>query len=270
MPDMKRRRFLTSSIAASGAAFAGAGLVKAQAQNPAAGREYYQLRQYHFVTGAQQKLVPSYFEQALIPGLNRLGIQPVGAFDLYIGPETPTIYLLMPSSSLDTLANVDLLLAQDQEFMKAGSSFWGAPAQAPAFTRVESSLLLAFQGHPKLTLPPPTAQKGKRVFQMRTYESPSYADHVRKVEMFNGGEYEVFRKAGFWEVFYGDTLIGPRLPALTYMLSFADLTELNDKWKVFGADPDWKKLSNSPRYAFEPIVSNITNLILNPASYSQI
>jgi hypothetical protein len=270
MPDMKRRRFLTSSIAASGAAFAGAGLVKAQAQNPGAGREYYQLRQYHFETGAQTKLAPSYFEQAFIPALNRLGIQPVGAFDLYIGPQTPTIYILMPSSSLDTLANVDLLLAQDQEFTKAGTSFWAAPAQTPAFTRVDSSLFIAFPGHPKLTLPPPTAQKGKRVFQMRTYESPSYADHVRKVEMFNSGEYEIFRKAGFWEVFYGDTLIGPRLPALTYMLSFADLSELNDKWKAFSSDPDWKKLSNSPRYSFEPIVSNITNLILNPASYSQI
>ncbi|MBV9269060.1 MAG: NIPSNAP family protein [Acidobacteriaceae bacterium] len=267
---MQRRRFLSSSLAASGAAVAGMDLLTAQPKSPAGGREYYQLRKYHFDMGAQQKLAPSYFEHALIPALNRLGITPVGVFELDIGPETPTTYLLMPSSSLDVLANIDLLLAQDQEFLKAGSNFWEAPAQTPAFGRVESSLMIAFQGHPKLTLPPATAQKGKRVFQMRTYESPSYADHIRKVEMFNSGEYDIFRKAGFWEVFYGDTLIGQRLPALTYMLSFADLAELNDKWKTFGSDPDWKKLSNSPRYSYEPIVSKITNLILNPADYSQI
>ena len=68
----------------------------------------------------------------------------------------------------------------------------------------------------------------------------------------------------------GDTLIGPRLPNLTYMLSFGDISEMNDKWAAFGSDPEWKKLSASPRYAFEPIVSNISNLILTPTADSQI
>jgi hypothetical protein len=88
--------------------------------------------------------------------------------------------------------------------------------------------------------------------------------------MFNSGEFEIFRKSGFWDVFYGDTLVGPRLPNLTYMLAFPDLSELNAKWNTFIADPDWKKLSSSPRFNYEAIVSNISNLILNPTSYSQI
>lgn len=54
------------------------------------------------------------------------------------------------------------------------------------------------------------------------------------------------------------------------MLSFPDLAELNAKWKAFSSDPDWKKLTSSPKFNYEAIVSNITNLILNPASYSQI
>lgn len=220
--------------------------------------------------GPQQKGVQAYFENNLIPALNKLGVSPVGVFDLYIGPETPTVYVLMPSTSLDTLVNIDLKLAADEEFVRSASAFWGAPADKPAFVRVESRLLSAFTGHPKLTVPPPTANKGPRVFQLRTYESPSFADHVRKVEMFNSGEFAIFREAGFWEVFYGDTLVGPRMPSLTYMLSFPDLSELNAKWKAFGSNPDWKKLSTSQRYAFESIVSNISNLILNPASYSQI
>jgi hypothetical protein len=41
-------------------------------------------------------------------------------------------------------------------------------------------------------------------------------------------------------------------------------------WKAFGSDPGWKKLSGSSRYNFEEIVSNITNVILSPTSYSQI
>ncbi len=263
---MQRREFITSGAAVLGAA----GLAGAQSSSTSTASEYYVLREYKFQMGGQQKAAAAYFENSLIPALNRLKISPVGAFDLYIGPETPTMYLLMPSTSLETLATVDQKLAQDEEFLKSAATFWSAPADKPAFARVESKLMSAFTGHPKLTLPPPTSSKGPRVFQLRTYESPSFADHVRKVEMFNSGEFAIFREAGFWEVFYGDTLVGPRMPNLTYMLSFADLSELNAKWKTFGSNPDWKKLSNSPRYAFESIVSNITNLILNPASYSQI
>ncbi len=71
-------------------------------------------------------------------------------------------------------------------------------------------------------------------------------------------------------MFYGDVLVGSRLPKLTYMLSFDDLADRNKKWNAFRAAPEWKKLSTSPRYAFEEIVTNITNIILSPAPYSQI
>jgi hypothetical protein len=54
------------------------------------------------------------------------------------------------------------------------------------------------------------------------------------------------------------------------MLSLASLDELNAKWDAFRTDPAWKKLSTNPRYSFEPIVSNISNLILSPLAASQI
>jgi len=91
-----------------------------------------------------------------------------------------------------------------------------------------------------------------------------------KVQMFHSGEFEIFRNAGFHMVFFGDTLAGPRLPNLTYMLSFADSAELDAKWDVFRNDPAWKKLSADPRFAYEAIVSNITNLILSPLDFSQV
>lgn len=233
-------------------------------------REYYELRQYHLESGSQSQLTNHYVETALIPALNRLGIQPVGAFNLDIGPETPKLYLLIPSTSLETLTGAEFKLAQDEEYQKAGEAFLNAPAKEPAYTRIESSLMIAFQGHPKLTVPPVTAQHGARVFQLRTYESPSHHDHVVKVEMFHNGEFEIFQKAGFWQVFYGDTLIGPRLPNLTYMLSYPSLNDLNADWDAFQSNPDWKKLSSSPKFSYESIVSNISNLILKPTSYSQI
>jgi hypothetical protein len=266
---MQRRDFLTTSLAASALTLT----QQASGQSPTGasatgkGREFYELRKYHMQSGPQTKLTETYVAEALIPALNRLGIAPVGAFHLDIGPETPTLYVLLPTTNVETLATAEHRLQHDPVFMKAAEPFWSAPASAPAFQRVESSLLIAFEGWPKLT-PPDT--KAKRIFQLRTYESPSPAAHVRKVEMFHHGEFEIFAKSGCTSVFYGDTLIGARTPNLTYMLTFPDMAALTAGWDAFRTNPDWKKLSADPRYAYEPIVSNITNLILSPASYSQI
>lgn len=260
---MERRQFIAASIATS--AFAAAAHAQA-----ASSREFYLMRRYSLQSGPQSKGMESYFGDALIPALARMGMGPIGAFKIDIGPETPAFYLLIPGSSVEAVAELDLRLAQDAGFLKAAEPFWNATSAAPAFQRVESSLLAAFEGWPRLTPPLAFEPKGKRIFQLRTYESPSNGDHVRKVEMFHAGEFEIFRNAGFHAVFFGDTLIGPRMPNLTYMMSFADAAEMDAKWEVFRNDPAWKKLSTNPRYSSGQIVTNITNLILSPLGCSQI
>ena len=263
---MQRRDFLTSSLAAAAVALKPT-LSSAQTGKP---RQYFELRKYQQQSGPQTKLLQSYLSDALIPALNRIGFTPIGVFNLYLGPQSPATYVLIPSNNLESLVTSELQLAKDDQFMKAAAPFWAAPAAAPAFVRVESQLMLAFEGWPQVTVPPVTAQHGKRVFQLRIYESPSQQDHVRKVEMFNSGEFDIFQKAGFWNVFFSDTLIGPRLPQLTYMVAFPELADIDAKWEAFGNHPDWKKLSAETRFSFEPIVSNIDSLILRPASFSQI
>jgi hypothetical protein len=275
---MQRRRFLAASLATSASAlaapvsaFAGQAGASSSVNGPASGaREFYQLRKYSLQTGPQTKLTESYFSEALIPALSRMGMGPIGAFRVDFGPETPTYYLLIPGTSAEALATADVKLASDDSFLKTAAPFWSAPYTAPPFNRVEGSLLWAFEGWPKLTLPSLSVNKEKRIFQLRTYESPTQADHVRKVEMFHSGEFDIFKNAGFKPVFYSETLIGPRMPSLTYMMSFANMAELGSQWQVFQNDPAWKKLSASPRFSTEQLVSNITNLVLSPLEASQI
>ena len=264
---MERRRFLAASLAA--ATVAATRTAPAQTST-VGGRSFYLLRRYHMVSGPQLKLTENYFAGALLPALTRMTLGPVGALKLDFGPETPAYYLLIPGNSVEILAELDLRLALDSEFLAAAAPFWNARAAAPAYERVESWLLLAFAGWPQLTPPPSTATKAKRIFQLRTYESPSDGEHVLKVEMFHSGEFEMFKAAGHHPVFFADTLIGSRMPSLTYMLSFADLAELDAIWKTFRNSPAWKKISADPRFAFDPIQSNITNLLLSPLDCSQI
>jgi hypothetical protein len=259
---VERRDFVTSAIALAGAALSG-GEGRAQASSP---REFYQLRKYTLRTGPQLALTQGYFEHALIPALNRMTITPVGAFKLDVGPETPSYYLLVPATSVETLVTLNSRLAEDSEFLKASAMFWAAPAAAPAFDRVESTLLSAFSGWPKLVAP----KTEKRIFQLRTYESATDAGHIRKVQMFNDAEIAIFARTGLAPVFFGDTLIGHRTPSLTYMLTFADVAQLNANWAVFASDPAWKELSHRPQNMDAEIVSNISNLYLSPLSCSQI
>ena len=155
--------------------------------------------------------------QAFVPALNRLGVASVGVFNVTIGPVTPTFYVLIAAASVETLATVEARLGQDAEYLKAGAPFLTSPADQAPFIRIESSLMVAFEGWPKLKLPAVTTEHKEGMFELRTYESPSDQDHRRKVEMFNSGEYDVFEKAGFSQVFYGDVLakaswFAPALP----------------------------------------------------------
>lgn len=261
---MERRDFLAGTLATSALAMAKEAGAQAS-NNSGKQREYYQLRRYHLQSGSQTLTTEKYISEALIPALAGKG-GPVGAFRVDIGPETPMYYVLIPIAEAASAASLELDLSQNEAYLKAAEPFWSAPASSPAFLRVDSSLLIAFEGWPKITPP----EKGKRIFQLRTYESPSYRDHIVKVQMFNSGEFQIFKNAGFHPVFFGDTLIGTRMPSLTYMLGLGSTNEIEPKWNAFRDDPAWKKLSSDPRFAFEPIVSNITNLILSPLSASQI
>jgi hypothetical protein len=268
---MDRRKFLASSLAASAAA--AAPRVRAQGGQEASGgnqREFYELRRYQLANGPQRKLADDYFRDAFVPGLNRMEISPVGVFNVTIGPATPAMYVLIPSMSVERLVTVDDRLLKDAEYRKAAAPFLNAPAKEPAFARMESSLMQAYEKMPKIALPAASTSRSARVFELRTYESPSNQDHWKKIEQMSSGEGDIFTKAGIPQVFYGDTLVGPRLPNLTYMICFNSSEERDKKWDAFRSSPEWKALSSDPRFAFEDIVSNISNIMLAPTAYSQI
>jgi hypothetical protein len=268
---MNRRKFLATSAGAATLA-ASSNLANAQDSGHANAKErqYYELRRYHVHSGRQQKLADDFLRDAFVPAANRLGISPVGVFNVEIGASAPCFHVLLPASSVETLATLESKLGQDAEYLKAGAPFLTASADSPSFIRIESSLMVAFEGWPQLKLPAASKEHKDRVFDLRTYESPSDQDHRRKVEMFNSGEYDVFEKAGFWQVFYGDVLIGDQLPCLTYIIGYPSLDERSTHWKSFVNAPEWKKMTSNQRYSFEAIVSSISNTVLRPTDYSQI
>jgi hypothetical protein len=83
-----------------------------------------------------------------------------------------------------------------------------------------------------------------------------------------GGEIAIFRRCGMNPVFFAQTLVGWKLPNLTYMLGFEDPAAMERAWGAFRNDPAWLKLKDDP--AYKDTVSTITNLVMRPAAGSQI
>ena len=269
MVTMKRRQFLTSSALAAGfAATLPSSFAAAAAETAVPPRELYELRLYHLRRGPMQKRFDDYMREIAIPALNRLEVSPVGVFDVATGPDNPTKYVLQPYTSLNVFLAAHQQLGEDPDVQKA--EFSNLPAGDPPYVRVESSFMVAFEGIPKLEVPKQTAEKKPRLFELRTYESHSKKANRKKIEMFNIGELAIFRRAGLAPVFFGETLVGTRLPNLTYMLVYDDMAAHDANWKRFGGDPEWKKLSSTPGYTDPEIVSNISNVFLRPTAYSQI
>jgi hypothetical protein len=258
---MDRRDFLT------GTALTGAGLtaLSASAAEPAAEREYYEHRIYQLMPGDRGGAIHDFLKNATIPAWNRLGIGPIGVFTGTFGGEWTSLEVLIPHNSMASIATAPARLAEDAEFQVAGAAFLGAAADAPEFFRYETSLMVAFKDMPRLRQP----EKKKRIFELRTYESHSEKFAKKKIEMFNeGGEIDIFLQTGLTPVFFGETVAGPRMPNLTYMLVFDDMDDHEASWKNFIGSKEWKALSGDPQY--KDTVSNIHNRILRPLGYSQI
>lgn len=264
---MKRRSFVKASLLTGSIGSIAPQIAMAATESKKSKRQFYELRVYHLKDATQQQLVANYFQQAAIPTLNKLGSKPVGVFT-ELNPQGQTkLYALIPYASLDDYIKVEEKLAKDSTYQKAAADYLTAPATAPAYERIESSLLHAFARMPQIVVP----EQKPRIFELRRYESASESAGKKKIEMFNDvGEIDIFKRVGLTPVFFGETIIGPLRPNLTYMLTFDDMAEHDRNWKQFGSDPEWKRIKAIPEYADAKIVSRITNVFLSPAAFSQI
>lgn len=235
----------------------------------ASGKTYYQLTVYHYTTEAQEQVLDTYLQEALLPALHRQQLKQVGVFKA-ISNDTSTLkklYVLISFHSLEAVTAITLKLQNDKEYQTKGAAYINAVYTAAPYTRIETILLQAFALAPSLELPQLKSPKKERVYELRSYESATEKIFRNKVHMFNeGDEIGLFKRLNFNAVFYGEVIAGSKMPNLMYMTSFENKADRDEHWKNFGADPYWKKLSAMPEYKNN--VSHIDIMFLRPAEYS--
>lgn len=258
-------RLFTTALLLTGA-FSAANHAKAPSRAPAP--YYYQILVYRLQTPEQERALDAYLESAYVPALHRAGIPQVGVFKPVPGDTLGLrMYVFIPFRSLEEFSGLSRKLAEDQAYQDAGKSFLEAPYNQLPYVRIESILLKAFDDMPKPAVPDLVTLKGDRVYELRSYESPTEAYHENKVHMFNqGGEIGIFSRLKFNAVFYASVISGSHMPNLMYMTTFDSKLERDQHWKAFGSDTLWKRISASPEYAHN--VSHIDDIFLYPTDYS--
>lgn len=233
-------------------------------------RQFYQIKIYHLKTAAQEAVVDNYLEKAFLPALHRAGIKQAGVFKpVTTDTADIRIYVLIPFQSLEQFVGLDKTLQTDKAWQTNGQEYTDAAWNNIPYTRIESILLQAFPGMPVLEAPSLQAPKSERVYELRSYESPSEKYHVNKVKMFNtGDEIGIFKNLNFNAVFYAAVISGSRMPNLMYMTTFNSKDDREAHWKAFGADAKWKNLSALEEYAHNVSKSDI--LFLRPTAYSDL
>jgi hypothetical protein len=255
---MMRRNFVAASAAAG---LAGA----ARPETPA--ESYYRLDYYYLRQGPQVERATGYLSQTLVPALGRAGAGPVGLFSPVISDCGTFSLALVTYPSLAAIETVRRRLAEDKDFQKGWEDF---NAVDPPYVRIESELLRAFDAPPALDGSAAGTQRPARIFELRTYQSPSEKALRRKIGMFEQGEAAIFRRVGMATVFFGEAVVGRNLPKLTYMLSYEGLPARDRLWGAFSNDPEWQKLRVQPGLSDAEIVSSVANQILRPLAASPI
>jgi NIPSNAP len=225
---------------------------------------YFELRYLYARSGTQPARANDFLKQAWMPGLKRLGLEPAGVFQPVIAEGSPFTLLVTPFPSFAAVETLMPRLLADPAFASGYEKFHQPD---PGFMREETMLLKGFDSMPGIV---PPRDGDNHIFELRTYESNNALTLRRKVKMFNEGEIAIFQRLGMQPVFFGESLIGPRQPSLTYMLSYKNMAVRDGAWAAFGSDPAWQKLRATPGYSDAEIVSNISNMILRPAAYSDI
>ena len=258
---MNRRNVLKTGLAAG---LTGATTLTTNAA--AEGNHYYELRTYQLRNDINTKRIHDFFQNHFLPMAKRQEFGPVGCFTVASGQYTPSLLVFIDHKSLGDMQTANARMEADKDFMKAWQDF-EATAEMP-YVRYESALLKAFDGHQKTEIPAPN--KTPRLFELRTYESRNHFSLKAKLDMFNKEEIKIFRDCGFAPIFFGESVIGTRQPALTYMVAFDDMAAREAAWAKFSKSEAFQKIKVMPGWTDPEAVSNIYGSFLRPTAYSQI
>lgn len=237
---------------------------------------YFLLESYLLKNGSQAQRLASYFQLARIGMASRLQIvAPAFVLEALVAAHMPQVLTVSAFASLEELAGMKRKLRQDGPAREALAAW--ETGEEPPYEDLNETVLEAAEYCPPLPGPSPSTltstnsvSKPPRVFELRTYHSPTTRQLKALHERFAGPEIKIFHRCGIHPVLYSSTLIGTGKPNLTYLTPFDDLAAREKAWAAFGADPEWLKVRADSIANSGQISSVIHMSLFKAAAYSPV
>ncbi|GAA4807552.1 NIPSNAP family protein [Litoribaculum gwangyangense] len=232
-------------------------------------REYYQLKVYTFDTDNQVATTDKYLENAYLPALKNLGIKNIGVFKSKPNEKDSIkkTYVLIPFNSMEQFLPIEDSIHKYEDYLSKGNDYLNASYDNPPYKRMKSTIMKAFIDMPKMQPSKLESPRSERVYELRSYESPTEQYFTNKVDMFNaGGEIKLFESLKFNAVFYAEVISGAKMPNLMYMTTFENQVSREEHWKAFRESAKWNELKAMEKY--QNNVSHIDIMFLYPTDYS--
>ncbi len=174
---------------------------------------YFVLESYLLKNGSQSQRLASYIQTARLGMASRLQTEaPVLVLDALVAAHMPQMLLVTAFASLEDIAAMKRKLRDDAPARQAFAD-WETGDEPPYEELIETVLETAEYCPP---LPTPIAPEGSgskpRVFELRTYHSPTERQLKALHERFAGPEIRIFHRSGIHPLFYTSTLIGAGKP----------------------------------------------------------
>jgi len=226
--------------------------------------QVYEFRTYEIGFFKSVDVLHNYFEKALIPALNRQGVEHVGVFKEDDDRLPQKVYLLIPYENIVSFQHSKQKLLDDKIYLADANAYLNATQEEIPYSRISTELIQSSKGFPKLKKP----MDDSMLYELRIYESHNEDALRRKVKMFDDSEFAIFEEVGLPMVFFGSNIAGTQMPCLTYLLAFKDKEAHAEAWSKFGPHPEWQRIIKLEEYANS--MNEIIRVFLKPVSYSQI
>lgn len=227
---LDRRHFLAAAPALFPPSFAAAA--------EATKTRFYLLEQYFLEQGSQVTRIHDFFSKWLVPAMDRVHKGPKIFLEAVMAPHMPQVIAILPLESCEQIWSVSKALFADKDFARAADQW---EAGEPAYISASASLLEAAPYSPELSVPEKPAAS-PRIFELRTYHSPTYRQHKALHERFAGPEIKIFHRVGVHPILYASTILGQNRPNLTYVIPFDNLAAREKAWNAFAADEEWVRV----------------------------
>ena len=199
---------------------------------------FYVVEQYQLEQGPQTSRIHEFFSKALLPALDRIHPGPKIFLEAVAAPHLPTVTAILGVESVSQIWEISQQLFADKDFSRAFDQ-WEA-GEEPFIT--SSAALLEATAYSPEIVPPEKPPESPRIFEMRTYHSPTARQWKALHARFSGAEIKIFHRVGVHPVFYSSTVFGANRPNLTYLIPFDNLAAREKAWNAFGADEEWIKV----------------------------